>query len=198
MASATAVTSQNEIAMSTRVIILNGVGSVGKSSTSKALQTITTEPFLCVQMDAFFEMLPDAMIGHPDGVIFETAHDAGQPCVAIRPGPVMRRLMRGMRHAIAAMASQGNNLIVDDVMLGHDEAQEYRQLLLTSEVRFVGLFAPLDVLEARERERSDRQIGLARWQYGRVHAGLTYDLEINTVAASPLECAHAIKAALHL
>ncbi|MFZ0017309.1 MAG: hypothetical protein WAL10_08230 [Acetobacteraceae bacterium] len=45
------------------------------------------------------------------------------------------------------------------------------------EVHFVGLFAPLDVLEARERQRGDRLIGLARWQYHRVHSGIAYDLD---------------------
>jgi chloramphenicol 3-O phosphotransferase len=82
-----------------------------------------------------------------------------------------------MRHAIAAMAHDGNDLIVDDVMLGRDAAQQYRELLAQHEVHFVGLFAPLDVLEARERQRGDRLIGLARWQYHRVHSGIAYDLD---------------------
>jgi chloramphenicol 3-O phosphotransferase len=46
--------------------------------------------------------------------------------------------MRGMRHAIAAMARQGNDLIVDDVMLGRGEGQEYRELLDPFELRFIG------------------------------------------------------------
>lgn len=133
--------------MSARVVILNGVGSVGKSSTAKALQTITAQSFLRVPMDAFVDMLPEAMIGHPDGVIFEAIEEAGRPSVVIKTGPVMDRAMNGMRHAIAAMASQGNNLIVDDVMLGRGEEREYRRLLAGIEVYFVGLFAPLDVLE---------------------------------------------------
>jgi len=45
------------------VIILNGVGSVGKSSTARALQAITAEPFLHVAMDAFLDMLPPTMLG---------------------------------------------------------------------------------------------------------------------------------------
>lgn len=184
---------KGEVAVNPRVILLNGVGSVGKSSTAKALQTIAAEPFLRVQMDTFFDMLPEAMIGNPDGVVFETVQDDGKPSVIIKTGPVMERTMRGMRHAIAAMASQGNNLIVDDVMLGRGEAQEYRALLAPFRFHIVGLFAPLDVLEARERERGDRQIGLARWQYDRVDIGVTYDLEIDTTAASPLECARKIK-----
>ena len=184
--------------MKARIIILNGVGSVGKSSIAKALQTITTEPFLHIAMDAFIEMLPEGMIGHPDGVIFETAQDQGKPTVAIKTGAVMQRTMRGMRRAIAAMAHEGNDLIVDDVMLGSGAAQQYRDLLAQHEVHFVGLFAPLDVLEARERERGDRQVGLARWQYHRVHSGMTYDLELDTSIASPQACAGRIKTAFKI
>lgn len=180
------------------VIVLNGVGSVGKSSTAKAFQAVASAPFLRVSMDSFFDMLPEGMIGHPEGVIFETTEDDGEPSVAIKTGPVMERAMRGMRHAIAAMARQGNNLIVDDVMLGRGEAQEYRELLDPFELRFVGLFAPLHVLEVRERKRGDRLIGLARWQFDRVHRGLNYDLEIDTTITSSLECAHKIKAAFEL
>lgn len=174
------------------VIVLNGVGSVGKSSTARALQAITAEPFLHVAMDTFLDMLPASMLGHPDGLVFETTQDQGQPSVAVRTGPVLDRAMRGMRHAVAAMAAQGNNLIVDNVMIRDGQDREYRALLSGFNVRLVGLFAPLDVLEARERQRGDREIGLARWQYERVHRGKSYDLEIDTTATTPLENAQRI------
>ena len=174
------------------VIVLNGVSSVGKSSTARALQVITAEPFLHVAMDTFLDMLPASMLGHPDGLIFETIRDQGRPSVAIRTSPVLDRAMRGMRHAVAAMAAQGNNLVVDDVMIGDGQDREYRALLSGFHVRLVGLFAPLAVLEARERHRGDREIGLARWQYERVHRGRFYDLEIDTVAVTPLEGAQRI------
>ena len=83
----------------------------------------------------------------------------------------MQRAMRGMRHMLS--------------LLWPKTAQH--------EVHFVGLFAPLDVLEARERQRRDRLIGLARWQYHRVHSGIAYDLELDTSIASPQACAHSIK-----
>jgi chloramphenicol 3-O phosphotransferase len=175
-----------------RIVLLNGVGSVGKSSIARALQTITAEPFLHVQMDAFLDMLPAGLQDHPDAFAYETVHEDGKPLVVIRGGPVGARLMRGMRHAIAAMAAQGNNLIVDDVMLEAERA-EYAALLSAFAVFWVGVFAPLDVLEARERERGDRLIGLARWQYERVHRGMTYDLEIDTSIAAPMACAQLIK-----
>ena len=149
-------------------------------------------------MDAFLDMLPPAMLGHPDGLIFEATQDQGRPSVAIKTGPVLDRTMRGMRHAIAAMAAQGNNLIVDDVMTHEGQDREYRALLSDFDVRLVGLFAPLDILEARERQRGDREIGLARWQYERVHCGMTYNLEIDTDTTTPAENAELIRSAFGL
>jgi chloramphenicol 3-O phosphotransferase len=176
-----------------QVIILNGIGSVGKSATAKALQAITSKPFLHIEMDVFLDMLPEKILAHPDGLVFEAAQDDGKPIIAIRSGPVLQRAMRGMRHAVAAMAAQGNNIIVDEVMIEAQTVQEYRDLLRAFDLRLVGLFAPLDVLEARERARGDRKLGLARWQYGRVHRGVTYDLELDTSAALPTECARLIR-----
>lgn len=181
-----------------RIIILNGVGSVGKTATARALQAISAMPFLHVSMDVFLEMLPPALLDHPDGLVFADVGEQGIPSVAIRAGPVLERAMRGMRHAVAAMAAEGNDLIVDDVMTREGEDREYRELLAGYDVRLVGLFAPLDVLEARERRRGDRRIGLARWQYQRVHRGIAYDLTIDTTATSPEENARIIRDAFGL
>lgn len=180
-----------------RIVLLNGVGSAGKSSIAKALQTITADPFLHVQMDTFVEMLPERYQDHPDGLTFATVREHGKRTVVITTGPVADRAFRGMRHAIAAMAAEGNNLIVDDVLLGQGKA-EYPELLSAFEVFLVGVFAPLAVLEAREHQRGDRLIGLARWQFDRVHKDMTYDLEVDTSGASPMECASLIKQTFRL
>jgi chloramphenicol 3-O phosphotransferase len=178
--------------MKARIILLNGVGSAGKSSIARALQTITAAPFLHVQMDAFLDMLPESLQDHPDGFSFETVLEDGKPSVVINSGPVGARATRGMRHAIAAMAGQGNNLIVDDVTF-NDEISEYRALLSAFDLHLVGVIAPLEVLEAREAQRADRLPGLARWQYHRVHMGIDYDLEIDTSRLTSLECARRIQ-----
>lgn len=177
---------------SPRIILLNGVGSVGKSSIAKALQTITRDPFLYVAMDAFLDMLPEALWGHPDGIVFETVHEGGKPSVIIRSGSTAQRLLGGMRQAIAAMARQGNNLIVDDVLLEGDNAA-YEAALAGLDVARVGVFAPLEILEAREAGRDDRMIGLARWQFDRVHKDMTYDLEVDTSHATAKQCAELIR-----
>jgi chloramphenicol 3-O phosphotransferase len=175
------------------IVLLNGVGSSGKSSIAKALQHIASEPFLHVEMDAFIDMLPAPSCNQPDGITFETTQQNGNPVVIIHTGPAAARALQGMRHAIAAMAAQGNNLIVDDVLLGEGKAAEYAQLLRPFDVFLVGVFAPLNVLETRERQRGDRLIGLARWQYERVHKGMHYDLEVDTGTASAMACAALIK-----
>ena len=174
--------------MTANIVLLNGVGSAGKSSTARALQAMTAEPYLHVEMDAFLEMLPEALQENLPGFAYKTGWEDGKPSVAIEAGPVGRRAMQGMRHAIAAMARQGNNLIVDDVMLDGEMA-EYQALLRDFEVFRVGVLAPLDVLEARESARAGRLPGLARWQFERVHKGVAYDLEVDTSELTAQECA---------
>lgn len=173
--------------MPARVVLLNGASSVGKSSIAKAIQALASGPYLHVAMDAFLEMMPIASVGHPDGLVFETIQQDGEPSVVIKSGPWVERTLRGMRHAIAAMAPQGNSIVVDDVLLG-GEASEYERLLAPYRFYKVGVFAPLAVIEERERARGDRAIGLARWQFGRVHEGMRYDLEVDA-SKSPAECA---------
>ncbi len=170
------------------VIVLNGVGSVGKSSTARALQALATRPFLHVAMDAFIQMMPMKLVGHPDGLTFEKGEENGFPVVSIGTGPVLDQTLLGMRRAIAALADAGNDLVVDEVMLGNQD-RDYRRLLAHHDLRLVGLFAPLQVLEERERRRGDREPGLSRWQYRRVHSGVDYDLTVDTAEATPAEVA---------
>lgn len=182
-----------------KVVVLNGVGSAGKSTIAKALQQITEDPFLHVEMDAFLAMLPEKYQDHPDGLFFEAAAEEGEAAMAVRTGAVAERALEGMRHAVAALAGAGNNLIVDEVLFGDvttecgNAVAEYRALLAPHRAWFVGVFAPLHVLEARERRRGDRHQGLARWQFDRVHRGMTYDLEVDSARQSPVDCARIIK-----
>jgi len=175
-----------------RIIILNGVGSAGKSSIAKALQQIASTPWLHVAMDVFCEMLPAPLQDHAQGFLYERREEDGKPVVVIHEGPTGRRVMRGMRRAIRAMAEEGNDLIVDDVLLG-EACADYEAALAGLTVHWVGVMAPLAVLEERERARGDRLIGTSRWQMTRVHEGQRYDLEVDTARMTAMECAEAIK-----
>lgn len=182
------------------IILLNGVGSAGKSSIAKALQSITSLPFLHVEMDGFLGMMPTKYLNHPDGLSFETLTSDTGIVTAVKTGKVAGRVLSGMRQSVGALAGSGNNLIVDDVIFGEknygssNPLAEYKALLEPYNFYVVGVFAKFDVLECRERERGDRAIGLARWQYERVHAGMNYDFSVRTDDLSPSECAEQIKA----
>lgn len=88
-----------------RIVLLNGVGSAGKGSLARALQSIAAGPCLHVEMDRFMAMLPDAYDDHADGFTYETVLENGAPSVVITTGPVGEHALRGMRRAVAAMAS---------------------------------------------------------------------------------------------
>ena len=45
--------------MTPKIIILNGISSVGKSSLARAIQELSDETFLHVEMDKFISFLPD-------------------------------------------------------------------------------------------------------------------------------------------
>ncbi|MGB6117316.1 MAG: chloramphenicol phosphotransferase [Mesorhizobium sp.] len=180
-----------------RIVLLNGVGSSGKSSIARALQSMTTEPFLHVAMDGFLDMLPPAYVGRADGVSFENVGTDDLPEIAIGLGPVGERLIRGMRQAVLALAREGNDLILDDVLLSADKA-DYIDALSAYDLFVVEVSAPLDVLERREALRGDRRPGLARWQESRVHEDMRYDLRVRTDLMSADECARLIKRKFNL
>jgi chloramphenicol 3-O phosphotransferase len=181
------------------VVLLNGPSSVGKGSVARALQRLAARPMLHVQMDAFLEMMPPGTFGDPRGYVFETTHDAaGRPVTAVVSGPIMHAAMLALRAAVAAMADTGADLVVDEVIWDPAELADYRRRLAGHTFRAVGLVAPLEVIEARERARGDRVLGLARWQHDKVHAGLTYDLELDAATATPEALAGRIRDAFGL
>jgi chloramphenicol 3-O phosphotransferase len=148
-----------------RIILLNGPGSAGKSTLARAILAQARDVFLHVQMDTWLEMMPQrtlGTLGTPDGLTFQTGERDGKPVVEVVSGPAQERALRGMRHAVAAMAAQGCDMVVDEVLFGDEAWDEYRALLRPFALHTVGVFAALDVLEAREKARGDRAIGLAR------------------------------------
>jgi len=177
-----------------RIIVLNGNSSAGKSSVARALQTIAIEPFLHVPIDAFLDMMPQSQCKGPGGLVFTPGMEDGKPVCAITVGPAAKRTLGGTRRAVATMTAAGNNLIVEDA-ISDDDAASYAKALAAHHVSWVGVFAPLDVPEERERRRGACEVGLARWLFNRVHGGVGYHLEIDTSGASAMECAAQIKLA---
>ena len=87
----------------------------------------------------------------------------------------------------------GHHIVIDDVSFGKQQLDEWKKTLKDFRVLWVGVNAPLPVLEQREKERGNRIQGSARGQFHKVHIDATYDLEINTHQASVSENAEKIK-----
>jgi chloramphenicol 3-O phosphotransferase len=172
-----------------RVIYLNGTSSSGKSSIARALQERTDELYLHVQLDVFMQMVPPHGWERADGMVltFLPAYGA-----QVDFGPVCQPLFSGFHRSLAALASAGNQLIVDDVLLEDRWLREALEALVEHEVCFVGVHCPVEVAEARERQRSDRAEGVARGQYDQVHRHGVYDVEVDTSLLTPQACAERI------
>lgn len=176
-----------------RVVLLHGTSSSGKTTVARAVQARSDEPWLRLGIDAFWNAIDERWLEHgsraADGFLWQS--DA-----TIVPGRVGQRLARGMRAAIAACARCGNDVLVDDVFIDRRWLDDWRAELAGLEWLLVGVFAPLSVLEERERGRGNRISGEARAQVDVVHGGVEYDLTVDTGAQAPDECAAAILAAL--
>ena len=77
-----------------KIILISGTSSSGKSTLAKGLQKSLADPFLHLQLDSYIEMLPRT----DDWEMFQ-------------------RMVRGFNRSVAVMAEEGNNLIVDHVLI---------------------------------------------------------------------------------
>ncbi|MFI7222751.1 chloramphenicol phosphotransferase CPT family protein [Nonomuraea angiospora] len=155
-----------------RVIILNGASSSGKSTLAKALQRSLEsldEPFLHVSSDQFVDsgMLPERR--DPEGP-FSWWHE-------MRP-----RFFKGFHRCLPALASAGNDLIVDHIIEFPAWREELSQLLAGFDVFLVGVHCDLGEIDRRERERGDRHIGEGRGhvEVDGIHTFGPYDYELDT------------------
>jgi chloramphenicol 3-O phosphotransferase len=154
-----------------RIILLNGGSSAGKSTLARAIQAALDEPFLHCSSDMLAVGLPER-------------RDSEGPFAW---GNVRPRFFAGFHGCVVALASAGNDLIVDHVIEFPDWRVELRELLLPFDVFLVGVHCSLGELERRERDRGDRRIGEGREhvEIDRIHELGPYDLEVDTTDRDP-------------
>jgi len=183
-------------------IVLNGTSSAGKSSIALALQRRWPGPLQVSGLDTFLGCQSAAFFGVDDnvapGFTWLPGTVGGRPAYRITLGPVGRALTRAAAAFWRSSAEQGIDQVIDDVWLTRDQADELHRALSGSRVLWVGVHCPLEELERRERERRDRRHGTARGQFDLVHNWRPYNLNLDTTALSPAECADLIMAALEV
>lgn len=158
------------------VIFLNGTSSSGKTTIAKALQEKLAEPYMYVSIDNFFHMYPERFLqptNRREAIVLEHLVPA---------------VLSGLNRSIASLARAGNNVLVDHVLQEDGLLKECVENWAGLDVLFVGVKCPLEIAEQREKERGDRDIGTARYQFERVHIHDLYDIEIDTSILNVDEC----------
>lgn len=185
-----------------QIVILNGAPRSGKSSIAAAIQDRFDGPWMNLGVDAYVERITPKRY---------------RPGLGLRPGgeradlePFVAQCYAALYDSVAAHSRLGLNVVVD---VGHHDAYAVPRGILVDSARrldglpvlFVGVRCPLDVI--MERRRSGAEPGrryvaasadapvpapVLRWQEA-VHVPGLYDLEVDTAALSPADCADAIR-----
>jgi chloramphenicol 3-O phosphotransferase len=166
------------------VIVLNGTSSSGKTTIARALQNVLAPRiFLNFSIDSILYTLPPAILerlGRGD-------HDAALDVPA---------LVRAYYGCVRELLAQRHDLVIDNAVTSSSRAALLHEAVAGHDALIVGLTCDAATLEARERQRGDREPGMAVKQARTIHDWLRYDLMIDTAALSPEEAAGRIVAAL--
>jgi chloramphenicol 3-O phosphotransferase len=170
----------------TQVIVLNGGSSSGKSSIARALQDVMPGLWLTFGTDVLAEALPGRGDHPQSGLVLE-------PDGTVTVKPEFRAVEEIWYQGLAVMAGHGAFLILDEVLLAGSAGQQRLQTLLGDlKVLWAGVHCDPLVAANREAARPDRVPGMAITQAVAVHAGVVYDVEVDTTECSPIACARRI------
>lgn len=181
-----------------RIILLNGSSSSGKTTLALTLQRVLHEPWQHVALDQFRDGLPGKVRGlnsppgtpGASGLNIVPVELDGARVTQVQFGDFGEAVLRAMRRAVAELAAQGVNVVVDDLLFKPTYLDDYRAVLADLEVWFVGVRCALAVVEEREGRRPGRFPGTATSHFKSVHAhGVPYDIEVDTGEHDPSECA---------
>ncbi|HJD64249.1 MAG TPA: chloramphenicol phosphotransferase CPT family protein [Rickettsia endosymbiont of Sericostoma sp.] len=169
-----------------KIIFLNGCGSAGKTSIARSIQHLSKDSWLTFGVDSFINMMP---CSYNDKVSTEYftfvsgTNDRGAT-MRVESGEKGEQLFGVMPDFANLLASRGNNIIIDEVLLDDSGLKSYIKTLSSYIVYFVGVFCDLSVMQEREILRCDRAIGLSNDQIDRVHASSLreYDLTVDTTS----------------
>ncbi|MFE2140771.1 chloramphenicol phosphotransferase CPT [Streptomyces sp. NPDC059456] len=174
--------------MTTQMIILNGGSSSGKSGIVRCLQAVLPDPWLAFGVDSFVDAMPAKMQASDEGIVFSADGK-------VNVGADFRALEAAWMDGVVAMARAGARVIIDDVFLGGAASQQrWQNALGDLAVLWVGVRCEGAVAAGREVARGNRTQGMAASQADVVHAGVLYDLEVDTTHTESLLCARTIAA----
>ena len=181
-----------------QIVILNGAPRSGKSSIAAAIQQTFDDPWMNLGVDAF---------------VRHVTPERYRPGIGLRPGndrpdlePFIPVFYAALYESVAAHSRLGLAVVVD---VGHHDAgvlADCARRLAGLPVLFVGVRCPLEVImERRDAGQPGREgmyatgseaepvpAPVRAWQR-EVHDPGLYDLELDTSALNPQECAEAVR-----
>jgi chloramphenicol 3-O phosphotransferase len=170
------------------VVIFGGPPASGKSTISRRLQTELSragELWVVLNFDLFALSMPRAWFsaGKHQGQFAEKGYSFRQTDngTTRSSGVDARRLHAAFHRSVAAVAHSGLNVICETTVLDEADHADWVAALSGLSVFWIGLHAPLAVLEARERADATRAVqGLARGMAREDVWAPEYDVEIDT------------------
>ncbi|NDV01735.1 chloramphenicol phosphotransferase CPT family protein [Pseudoroseicyclus tamaricis] len=155
--------------MGGRLIFLHGASSSGKSTLARALQAALPEPFWHFSIDHLRD----------GGIVPMARFRSGE----FSWGAQRQAFFDGFHGMVGAGLAAGNDMILEHILEAPDWRGELAERWAGVDLFYVGLRTPLEELERREAARGDRPAGMAAEDFGRVHEGQRYDLEVDGGAA---------------
>ncbi|NBV40327.1 chloramphenicol phosphotransferase [bacterium] len=169
-----------------QVIYINGGSSVGKTTFIRSLQNTLETPWMYVGIDLVITMMPakyNDWTGKTltEGFSWKTVKETdGNILYQIHMGPIGKDIINLLKKTAVFLLQAGYKIIIDDVSFGKQEVDLWRETLKEYKVIWVGLHAPIEVIEEREKNRGDRMPGSAKLQALQVHTDVSYDIMLNT------------------
>ncbi len=188
-----------------RIILLNGSSSAGKTTLAITLQQLLPDPWHHIALDQFRDGMGGRYRGlnSPPG----TPGARGLNVVPVSRGQRSRHrgAIRRSGQASVARHASSHRSVRSRRQQRHHRRSDVRTGVFCSttskalagfEVLFVGVRCPIDVVNAREAKRPGRFPGTATSHFDVVHKHCVYDIEVDTGAATPRQCAEQIIARL--
>lgn len=183
-----------------KIILLNGTSSAGKTTIAKNLQELLGDSVLFhTGVDHFWKMVPREFYdgfgtkSHETWLFSPSVDDQNNAVVHVTVGPLGKKFGYTMAQFIKCLADCGHDVVVDEVLLHDESFHYYAQALKDHTVYFVGVMCDMHELERREVQRGDRLVGIARGLREVVHKYKEYyDIIVDTTHISGVEGAQHI------
>lgn len=184
--------------LKSKIILLNGPSSAGKTSLVKSIQYLSEEPWLTFGIDDCLDAMPDKYVGRgektAEGFHFVSSFDKeGFPITEVKTGSYGKRVSSLVPKMIQLMVDSGFNIIVDEVIWERKDLEQDIISLKGRRVYLAKINCELSLMKEREILRGDRFLGMAQAQHVRMKdLKWDYDLEIDTGQVSPFDNAQKI------